>query len=76
MAHPREESGNARHSARWLIVAAVTAAVVTLGVAALLTNIFERRAEARDPFFRVVEITESTVDPAIWGQNFPVHYDL
>src|SRR5690606_26812153 len=52
------------------------AAVVTLGLAALLTNIFERRVEARDPFVRVVEITDTTVDPAVWGMNWPLHYDL
>ena len=56
--------------------AAVAAAVVTLGIAALLTNIFERQQEAREPFYRVVEITDTTVDPAVWGQNFPIHYDL
>ncbi len=65
-----------RYTGRWLVVAGVVAGVVTLGVAALLTNIFERRAEARTQFFQVVEITDSTVDPAIWGQNFPLHYDL
>lgn len=65
-----------RYSGRWLLAAAVGAAVVTLGLAALLTNIFERRAEARDLYPRIVEITDSTVDPAIWGRNFPVHYDL
>jgi nitrite reductase (cytochrome c-552) len=72
---PQRTAGS-RQSGRWLVIAAITAALVTLGVAALLTNIFERRAEGRDPFFRVVEVTDSTVDPAIWGQNFPVHYDL
>ena len=48
-----------RYSGRWLVVAAVGAAVVTLGLAALLTNIFERRAEARDPFFQVVQLTDT-----------------
>jgi nitrite reductase (cytochrome c-552) len=62
--------------ALWLVVAAIGAAVVTLGLAALLTSIFERRQEARDPFYRVVELTDTTVDAAVWGQNFPIHYDL
>lgn len=31
--------------------------------------------EARNPFHRVVEITDDTEDPAIWGKNFPLHYD-
>ena len=45
------------------------------GVAALLTNIFERKQEARNPFYRVVELTDTTVDPAVWGKNFPQQYD-
>lgn len=52
-------------------VAAVAGAVVT----GLLVNIFEHKQEAKDPFFRVVEITDETEDPAIWGKNFPVQYD-
>ncbi len=42
---------------------------------ALLLNIFERRQEARNPFFRVVELTDETEDPAVWGMNFPLQYD-
>src|SRR6476659_761721 len=41
----------------------------------LLVSIFERKQEARNPFFRVVELTEETEDPAIWGKNFPMQYD-
>jgi len=59
----------------WLVVAAVAAAVVTLGLAALLTNIFERRQEARNPFYRVVELNDTITDPAVWGRNFPLQYD-
>src|SRR5687768_658871 len=46
-----------------------------MGLAALLTNIFERKQEARDPFYRVVALTDSTTDPAEWGKNFPIQYD-
>jgi nitrite reductase (cytochrome c-552) len=58
-----------------LIITAVLAALVTLGVVALLVNIFERKQEARNPFYRVVELTDDTEDPAIWGKNFPQQYD-
>lgn len=58
-----------------LVAASVLAGVATLSVAALLTNIFERQQEARNPFYRVVELTDTTTDPAIWGQNFPLQYD-
>jgi nitrite reductase (cytochrome c-552) len=61
---------------RWFLPAvAVLAAVAALSVTALLVNIFERRQEARQPFYRVVEITDDTEDPAIWGKNFPLQYD-
>ena len=38
-------------------------------------NIFERKQEARNPFYRVVELTDDTEDPAVWGKNFPLQYD-
>jgi nitrite reductase (cytochrome c-552) len=53
----------------------VIVAVAAAGVTALLVNIFERKQEARNPFFRVVELTDETEDPAVWGRNFPLQYD-
>ena len=58
-----------------IVLTAVLAALVTLGVVALLVNIFERKQEARNPFYRVVELTDDTEDPAIWRKNFPQQYD-
>jgi nitrite reductase (cytochrome c-552) len=58
-----------------LLLIATVAAVVTIGVTALLTTIIERKQEARNPFYRVVEITDTTQDPATWGKNFPLQYD-
>jgi nitrite reductase (cytochrome c-552) len=55
-----------------LVGLAVGATVLGL---ALLVNIFQRKQEARNPFFRVVELTDDTVDPSIWGKNFPLQYD-
>jgi nitrite reductase (cytochrome c-552) len=40
-----------------------------------LTDILEHKQEARNPFYRVVEITDTTQDPATWGKNFPQQYD-
>ncbi|MGB7203474.1 MAG: ammonia-forming cytochrome c nitrite reductase subunit c552 [Pyrinomonadaceae bacterium] len=56
------------------IVAFAAAGAAILG-GALLTNIFERKLEGKNPFFRVVELTDDTVDPEIWGKNFPLQYD-
>jgi nitrite reductase (cytochrome c-552) len=40
-----------------------------------LIHIFERKQEARNPFYRVVDLTDETTDPVIWGKNFPLQYD-
>ena len=53
----------------------IVTAGITFIVAGLLVNVFERKQEALHPFFRVVELTDSTEDPAIWGKNFPLQYD-
>jgi len=53
---------------------AVTAGVTYL-LAALISNIGERKEEAREHFVRLAELSEETIDPAIWGQNFPRQYD-
>ncbi len=58
-----------------IVITAVVAAGVAFGVAALLVNIFERKQEARNPFFRVVDLDDETEDPAIWGKNFPQQFD-
>src|SRR5262245_43930429 len=62
---------------RWLpaVLAFAVIAGLTVMLLALLTNIFERKQEARQPFVRVVEVTEDTADPKVWGQNWPFQYD-
>jgi nitrite reductase (cytochrome c-552) len=57
------------------IVIVVAAALGAVAIAALLVNIFTRQQEARNPFYRVVELDDNTTDPTRWGQNFPVQYD-
>lgn len=68
------KDGVARRGLLFVAVALV-AALAAAGGAALLINIMERQQEARNPFYRVVEITDETEDPAIWGKNFPLQYD-
>jgi nitrite reductase (cytochrome c-552) len=63
-----------RRTVGYLVVVVLTAGV-TAGIAALLINIQERKAEARRPYLPVVELTEDTIDPAEWGKNFPREYD-
>ena len=60
----------------WGYVLAVgLTALITFAVTALLVNIFTRKQEQRTPFVRVVEVDESTTDPAVWGRNWPREYD-
>lgn len=54
---------------------AVVSTLAAIGAAALLVNIMERKQEARNPFYRVVELTDDIEDPEPWGKNFPLQYD-
>ncbi len=58
-----------------LVLVAVIFALGAVAVAMLLRDITRKQDEARDPFFRVVALTDTTTDPALWGKNFPQHYD-
>ncbi len=67
--------GRRRRPLRLVLAATAVAIVIAVGSAALLVSVFTRKQEARNPFFRVAELTEETVDPAVWGKNFPSQYD-
>src|SRR5690606_34859222 len=54
-----------------LVVTAIAAFLVLL----LYQNIVARKAEATQHVFRVVEVDENTVDPELWGKNYPRQYD-
>lgn len=53
--------------------------VITAGLTALLVafliNIMERKDESKANRVQLVELTEETTDPAIWGRNYPREYD-
>jgi nitrite reductase (cytochrome c-552) len=68
-------SAERRRLRRRVLVIALVAVVAAFAGFALLVNIFERKQEAKNPFFRVVELTDATEDPAVWGKNFPLQYD-
>ena len=71
----QHDNTRGRRRAALLIAVGVVAAIAAAGSAALLINILERKQEAKNPFYRVVELTDETVDPEIWGKNFPFQYD-
>ena len=64
-----------RRTGRLLLITAAVAALAAAGVTALLVSIVERKQEAQNPFFRVVELSDEIDDPAVWGRNFPLQYD-
>ena len=67
-----QKSGN---SFRFISIIIGITAVVTIGIIALLVNILEHKQEARNPFYRVVELTDTTESSETWGKNFPMQYD-
>jgi len=56
-----------------VIVAVV--ATITFLTTSLLFNVRDRKEEANEVTFRLVNLTEETIDPVIWGKNFPRQYD-
>lgn len=58
-----------------LVVLLVGTAVAVLVTLLLYQNIVTRKAEATQTVFRVVEVDDTTTDPAPWGKNYPRQYD-
>ena len=72
------DTGNAGRRGRTfklIVLVAFVSAFAAAGGAALLVNIMERKQEARNPFYRVVDLNDETEDPEVWGKNFPLQYD-
>jgi len=58
-----------------IAVIVLIVAVLSAGIAALMLNIFERKIEAKNPYVRLVEVTETDTDPEKWKINWPKQYD-
>ncbi len=61
--------------ALWAGIIAGSAALATALVMALYANISERKAEARQISFKVVDLDERSIEPALWAKNFPRQFD-
>jgi nitrite reductase (cytochrome c-552) len=60
----------------WAFLSALVVVAVGAGLlAGLLLNIFERKQEAKDPYLKLVHVTEETTDPQPWGANWPREYE-
>src|SRR5688500_13456201 len=66
----RRGAGRAAYVALMLAVASATFLVLLL-----YQNIVARKAEATQHVFRVVNVDDTTTDPALWGKNYPRQYD-
>jgi nitrite reductase (cytochrome c-552) len=76
MSDTRSETEPSRRRRTGVAAAAIAvSAVAAFFVIGLLTNIFQRKQEAKNPFLRLVEVTEETTDPAPWGMNWARQYD-
>jgi nitrite reductase (cytochrome c-552) len=64
-----------KHRMRGFVIAAIACVVASFAIAALLTSIFRHKQEARNPYLRLVDVTEETTDPAPWGMNWPRQLD-
>jgi nitrite reductase (cytochrome c-552) len=73
MSTESKKSGTPAWMTYGLVIALV--AVATVAVLALLGNIATRKQEAQSHVFRVTELSETTIDPAEWGKNYPRQYD-
>jgi nitrite reductase (cytochrome c-552) len=75
MASPSDRSQG--KTTPWGVIAgvAIAAALIAVIAVAVLINVMERKQEAKNPFYRVVQLTDDLEDPAVWGKNFPLQYD-
>lgn len=58
----------------YIVIVFLTALLTGLLVAFLL-NVYERKQESKSRYIEITKLTEDTVDPAIWGRDFPREYD-
>ncbi len=75
MSEPRSDATPPRRRAGLYVLWFVLLAAVSFGVLMLQQNIATRKHEGEQVVFKVVELTEDTIDPAEWGKNFPRQFD-
>jgi nitrite reductase (cytochrome c-552) len=65
-----------RGVALWVYIAVlVGVGAATVVLLLLYRNIIERKAEATQHVFRVVDVDDKVTDPVLWGENYPRQYD-
>ncbi len=64
----------ARVPSRYFFIV-IGVAILTFLATWLLFNVRDRKDEAQEVSFRLADLNEETIDPAVWGKNFPRQYD-
>src|SRR6056297_3729656 len=73
--HKRPVSPRHRGAAALLALVFAVALIATAGVTYVLITMFTHKQDAKQPFVRVVEVSEITTDPEPWGKNWPRQFD-
>lgn len=60
---------------RSLALLVLVVATLSVGVTALLVNIFQKKVEQQNPYVRLVEVGENDTAAEKWGRNWPLQYD-
>ncbi len=68
-------SASNRRSQLLILGLVVLLAAATFAIMLLYQNISQRKEEGKQIVFQVADISETTIDPKIWGENFPRQYD-
>lgn len=64
-----------RQSYKTYTIIVVAVAAITFLTTWLLFNVRDRKEEAKEVSFRLADLSEEAIDPAVWGKNFPRQYD-
>jgi nitrite reductase (cytochrome c-552) len=75
MSAPTQEQRQIRRNFLMLLGMLAASTVATLAVTFTLIVMFEHKQDARSPYLRLVELDETSVDPALWARNWPRHYE-
>lgn len=71
------DTKSSRKQRQFALMLGVTAiaAVATAAVTYTLVTMVEHKQDARSPYLRIVELDETSTDPAPWGMNWPHHFE-
>ncbi len=60
---------------RLVVIAFIAGIIVSVGLAALLTDIVGKIHEGRRYPLAMYPMSDDEINPELWGRNFPIHYE-